>query len=280
MELSSHSASGLNKVARYGWTTKDLPGKLKMLNKDILRVDPAYQRDLVDEKVTKITAGWSWVACGAIIVGLRDGEYWVIDGQHRVMSAKRRSDIDALPCLVFETESVKQEAQGFLDANTNRKPITSAARHKAMVASGNQTAKFVQAQIDALGLFVSTNSKTAGAVKCIGLCMRRAEEDRERFARVMSLVAEMVKNEGMFVPERVIDGVWFLDANCGEGLHDKRLVQRLREKGAKSMLDAANRAAAYYARGGAKVWADGMLAELNKGLHRKFTLNTNAESCE
>lgn len=53
---------------------------------------------------------------------------------------------------MFETEGVKQEAQGFLDVNTGRKPITSTGRHKAMVAAGNDTASFVQSQIDALGL--------------------------------------------------------------------------------------------------------------------------------
>lgn len=37
-------------------------------------------------------------------------------------------------------------------------------------------------------------------------------------------------------------------------------------------IRTANRAAAYYASGGGKVWAQGMLAELNKGLHKKLTM--------
>jgi hypothetical protein len=272
MELSTHTAKGVDKVKRYGWTMKDKPGTLTMLHKDTLQVHPAYQRELVEQKVKQITAEWSWIACGALIVGKRGGEYWVIDGQHRAMGAKRRSDIEQLPCLVFETEGVKQEAQGFLDVNTGRKPITSTGRHKAMVAAGNDTASFIQAQIDALGLQVKGTSGRAGNLKCIGWCMKRASEDRERFTRVLTLVAEMANKDGIFVPERVLEGVWILDSKCGDGLADKRLVQRLKDKGAQALLDAAGRAAAFYNGGGGKIWAQGMLAELNKGLQRKFTL--------
>jgi hypothetical protein len=75
------------------------------------------------------------------------------------------------------------------------------------------------------------------------------------------------------VAERLLEGLWILHARCGEGLADKRLTKRLREKGARALLDGANRAAAYYASGGGKVWAQGMLSELNKGLHRKFTMD-------
>lgn len=102
--------------------------------------------------------------------------------------------------------------------------------------------------------------------------MKRASEDRERFTRVLTLVAEMANKDGIFVPERVLEGVWILDTKCGDGLADKRLVQRLKDKGAQALLDAAGRAASFYNGGGGKIWAQGMLAELNKGLQRKFTL--------
>lgn len=275
MDLSTHTVKGvvkgIDKVARYGWTIKDAPGTLTMLHKDVLQVHPAYQRDLIEQKVRQITAEWSWIACGTLIIGKRGGEYWVIDGQHRAMGAKRRSDIQQLPCLVFETESVKQEAQGFLDVNTGRKPITSTGRHKAMVAAGNDTAAFVQSQLDQLGITIRSKAERAGDIKCIGWCMKRASEDRDRFTRVLRLVADMSNNDGIFIAERVLEGVWILDSKCGDGLSDKRLVQRLKDKGAKVLLDAAGRAAAFYSAGGGKVWAEGMLNELNKGLHRKFT---------
>jgi hypothetical protein len=273
MELTTHTALGVDKTARYGWVTKDEPGELKMLHKEVLQIHPAYQRDVLPEKVKAITAAWSWLSLGALVVGERGGEFWVIDGQHRALAAKRRSDITHLPCVVFKTGDVKTEARGFLDLNTGRKPVTAVAKQKAMVAAGDEVAAFVQQQCDALELEIKASAHTVGQLKCVAWCHRRAAEDKEIFRAVLSLGAELSKQDQMPVAERLLEGLWILNAKCGEGLADKRLMKRLREKGARLMVDAANRAAAYYASGGGKVWAQGMLAELNKGLQRKFTMD-------
>lgn len=273
MEVTTHTAKGVDKTARYGWVTKDEPGALQMLHKDVLQIHPAYQRDVLPEKVKAITAAWSWLSLGALVVGKRGGEFWVIDGQHRTLAAKRRSDITHLPCVVFETADVKTEARGFLGLNTGRKPVTAVAKQKAMVAAGDEVAAFVQQQCVVLGLEIKPSAHTAGQLKCVAWCTRRAAEDKAVFSTVLALAADLSRQDNMPVNERVLEGLWILNAKCGEGLADKRLTKRLREKGARLLLDAANRASAYYASGGGKVWAQGMLGELNKGLHRKFTMD-------
>lgn len=273
MEMTTHTAKGVDKTARYGWVTKDEPGELKMLHKDVLQIHPAYQRDVLPDKVKSITAEWSWLSLGALVVGERGGEYWVIDGQHRTLAAKRRSDIAQLPCVVFKTADVKTEARGFLDLNTGRKPVTAVAKQKAMVAAGDEVAAYVQQQCEALGLEIKANVHSAGQLKCVAWCARRAAENKDVFRAVLTIGAELSTQDQMPVSERLLEGLWLLNARCGDGLADKRLTKRLREKGARTLLDAANRAAAYYASGGGKVWAQGMLAELNKGLQRKFTID-------
>ncbi len=273
MELTTHTAKGVDKTSRYGWVTKDEPGELRMLHKDTLQVHPAYQRDLLTEKVKAITAAWSWLSLGALVVGERGGEYWVIDGQHRAMAAKRRSDITHLPCVVFKTTDVRSEARGFLDLNTGRKPVTIIAKQKAMVAAGDEVAAYVQQQCDTLGLEIKARPSTVGQLKCVGWCLRRAAEDKDTFRKVLAFAAELSSQDNTWVNERLLDGLWVLNAKCGDGLADKRLANRLREKGARSLTEAAGRAAAFYTKGGPKVWALGMLTELNKGLQRKFALD-------
>lgn len=272
MELTTHTAKGVDKVKRYGWTVQDEPGELRLLHKDTLQIHPAYQRDLIAQKVTEISANWSWVALGALVIGERGGEFWVIDGQHRAAAAKRRSDITHLPCVVFKTTDVKQEARGFLTIQTMRKPVTAVAKQKALVTAGDEVAAYVQKQCEALSLEIKPHARTAGQLKCVAWCMRRASEDKEVFRVVLAMGAELSAQDQMPVNERLLEGLWLLNAKCGEGLADKRLAKRLREKGARLLLDAANRAAAFYISGGGKVWARGMLAELNKGLQRKFTM--------
>ncbi len=280
MELTTHTAKGVDKVKRYGWSVQDAPGEMRLLHKDMLQIHPAYQRDLVPQKVSEISATWSWVALGALVVGERGGEFWVIDGQHRAAAAKRRSDITHLPCVVFKTTDVKQEARGFLTIQTMRKPVTAVAKQKAMVTAGDEVAGFVQQTVETLGLQIRPTAGKAGELKCVGWCLKRAADDRETFVKVLRLGAALCAQDNMPVAERVLEGLWVLNDKCGSGLADQRFVKRLHERGGRVLLDAANKAAAYYSSGGGRIWAQGMLGELNKGLQerRRFTMGGAVEA--
>lgn len=96
---------GLDKVQRYGWTMQDKQGEQRQINKNLLLVNDDYQRTASASKILEIASEWSWIGCGVIIVAKRDGSYWVIDGQHRVLAAKRRSDIKEMPCLVLMSKT-------------------------------------------------------------------------------------------------------------------------------------------------------------------------------
>ena len=77
---------------------------------------------------------------------------------------------------------------------------------------------------------------------------------------------------GVAVGEKLLDGVWYIHRHVAGGLSDARLSRRLRDIGPRRLTESAIRAAAYYARGGAKVFASGMIEEINKNLRSKFTL--------
>lgn len=245
-----------------------------MINKVDLKIDPQYQRELVPAKVRDITAQWSWIACGAIIVAERNGDFWAIDGQHRVAAALRRSDIQLLPCIVFQSQGVADEAESFLRVNTNRKPIDSIAKHRAKLAANDEDAAFIESTLKACGLKVASSSDQPLSVHCLGWCAKRVKDDRDAFASVLSLVAQMAIDTDYPkpLPSRVLDGLWHINTRCAAGLNDKRLVERIKSIGVDRLLHAANRAAQLYAAGGAKIWAQGMLEEINKGLRYKYTL--------
>jgi hypothetical protein len=268
--LASETPQGVDKTKRYGWVTKDIPGELTILHKDKLQVHPAYQRDVIPNKVKEITANWSWVAAGAIVVGERGGEFWIIDGQHRVLAAKRRSDIDCLPCLVFQTESVKQEAIAFLDLNAGRKPVSSIAKFKAMTAADDQVACAVNDVLSSLGVSVASHAKKAREMNGVAWCIKKAKENVEKFEIVMRVAVDISGDTP--IKERLLDGLWYINEKLPGGITEKRFYDRLHSVGAKRLIEAANRSAAYFVAGGAKVWATGMMDEINKGLHRKFSL--------
>lgn len=277
MELSTHKHQTIDTVTRYGWKLKDQPGKLKMLHKDALSIDADYQRDALTEKVRQIAANWSWLSLGALVVGERDGQYFVIDGQHRLLAAKKRTDIKELPCVVFETADVKTEARGFLDLNTGRKPVSAFGKQKALVAAGDELASFVHNTCKELGIEVVSSAHAGKQLRCISLCIRRAGENRAAFSRVLRVAAGLSMQDNVPITDKLLDGLLYIHMNCGQGLDDKRLVKRLYEKGTVALLEAAHRAAVFYTRGGAKVWATGMLEEINKNLRNKFTMENGVD---
>jgi hypothetical protein len=264
-----------DKVTRHGWTIKDSPGTLQNLSKTVLQVHASYQRHAVDSKVLQLAAKWSWVACGTILVGKRGGEYWVIDGQHRVLAAKRRSDIKTLPCLVFKTESVAQEAQGFLDANTGRKPVMTIDKYRAGLAANDPTYVVLQGIFNRLGIAVKVTISGAKDFKSIAWAAKRVKEDPEALEFVLSKAIEV---SGKYpLSEKIVASLFYIHKNASVDLNDVRLIKKLTKIGGQGIVDAANRAGAYFSSGGVRIWADGVLNEVNKGLHSKIVIVRNEE---
>lgn len=262
-----------NKIELYGWELKDAPGQLMLLNKNALVVDHSYQRKASHTRVIQIAQKWSWLACGVVLVARRKGDQrlYVVDGQHRVLAALKRSDIDLMPCLVFETSSAHEEAAGFYDANTGRRMPTTLEKWKAQLMRGDEATVFVDAMIRAAG---RVPSAAAGPteVRCLTALLRAATNDRELLVRMWPLVVEVC--HGHVLHERVFEGLLLLESNLPEGqsLTRKRWRDKIMSIGYTGLLDAAQRASAFYARGGPKVWAMGMLEALNKGCRIRMTM--------
>ena len=262
-------ARAITKVEKFGWTIKDEPGLFMMVNKNEINIHPAYQRPLNNAKVLEIAKAWSWMAAGIIIIGERGNEFWAIDGQHRVAAAKKRHDIQELPCLIFSTESVEQEAQGFLDVNTGRKPVSGLAKFTASISAGDENSRFVHALLSEVGITAKAVASGRKELKSIAWAISRSKENRPAFEVVVRLVSELC--EECSVSEWLLDGLYYLHVN-GLSLTDKKTRERLVKVGAPRLVEAAKRASAYYARGGAKIWGTGMLDEFNKGFRTKVAL--------
>lgn len=266
-----HSQGNVDKIERYDWKLMDRPGELRMLNKRLLRVDERYQREATESKVKEIARAWSWLGCGAVLVAERGGQHFVYDGQHRVLAALRRSDIENLPCIVFRTDGTKEEAEAFLRANKNRKPLNGLAKYRAATAAGQPAALLVQQLISGVGRTPSEVS-SGTTVRCLALMMLHAERQPDVLKRVWPLIAEVCV--GNPTHERVMDGLLYIENHLpqGESLLDREWRKRALRVSYGGLLGAANRFAAAYAKGGAKVWGLGMVEAMNKGFRTHMKL--------
>lgn len=262
------------KVDRYKWTKLDAMGELKMLPKSTLEVDHAYQRQPSELKTKEIASDFSWVGFGAIVVADRgDGRFFVIDGQHRVLAALRRSDIDRVPCVVFAMESLSEEAQAFLVLNTNRKPLTGLAKHNAMVESGQPVASRVATLVASVNRTMVESSSCAGrVVGCVTGLQRNMAADADVTTKMFLLLDKVVGDRP--IKEMLLEGLIWIEQKmpAGESLTDKRWRDRLVSVGYDDLNVEAKRAAAAFGKGGRAVWGRGMLRAINRGLRTKLVL--------
>lgn len=270
-QIRTHVHNGkISKIDRYKWQALGDKGTFREIHKSELSIPREYQRDTNSAKVLDIASKWSWFGCAVIIVAYRNETLWVVDGQHRVLAAMTRSDIGALPCLIFDTTSLTEEAMAFLLINSGRKPISAIDKLRALNEAGDQDCAFVVNELSGLGIEIVKTANKAMQIKCIAACQRMAKDKPQSFIRALTVCAKLSEAENAAIQERVLSGLFFLDVYLTVNLTDDRLHQKVMNTGMKALHDAASRSAAYFASGGSKVWAQGILSVLNKGLKTRF----------
>ncbi len=267
---------GTSKVDHYKWTLKDLRGTYMAIDKNELFVDHAYQRDQNEAKVMEMCRGWSWMACGAILVALRqDGTHFVFDGQHRVMAARKRADITTLDCLVFEVDELHDEAEGFLKSNTLRKPVPMMAKFKAMIVCNDVHAVAVSELLESLGLAADKQSRPS-SFNALAWAVKAHSRDKKEFESTLRIAAQLAGKKH-YVTESMCRGLFHLGMKH-QALANQKFVRRLLQVGYQEVVEGINRAVAYYKKGGDKVWAQGILDTVNHGLRNRFYVGPNQDA--
>ena len=263
-------------VTRYNVTVRNAPGEFLMIPKQELEVDATYQRNRINQRrVDALTRTWDWIACGCLVVALRDDNKWfVVDGQHRKLAADQRGDINELPCLVFETTNRREEAVSFLAINQGRVGVGSLDRYRAQLLSGDKTAYAVDAMLKSTG-HRAGETASARTVSCVQCLYNLAKEDRERFERLWPLLAELHPDGPM--TEMVIKGLWTVDKWLGErSVTESPYREKLLVIGGKGLHHEIRREMAVIGQSGSRVAACAIAKYLNKqrmAAHLKIQIN-------
>ena len=250
--------------------TIDEPGEFAMIDKTQLNVDPSYQRSHTEAKIIKMANEWSWIACGAISVALRDnGDWYVRDGQHRVLAAMRRADIKELPCLLFDVTSVPQEARGFLMTNTHRKSMTAVNKFKALIMTGDPAAKEADLLIASSGrqLAAGGGASNFSAVDMLLQCIRRNERATRE---VWPVVVELCR--GHRISSTILGGMWYLQQRLpNDSLSDAKWRKRILSVGLQEIDESMTKAAAFLnTTRGLRASGIGIANAINHGLRNKL----------
>jgi hypothetical protein len=256
---------------------KDVPPDMKWVHKSQLEIDPSYQRDANLTKVKSIAIAWSWKALGALHVARRaNGKFLVFDGNHRLLAAKRRADVQELPCLVFPSACVVEEAESFLKVNTNRRPLSALDRFRAQVAVGLPEALLVQELLDAAGYTLST-SPSAGKRQtgAVGALVKSARLDAAVLRRAWPLILKLAEDGP--IPGRLVQSVFYVERKLNgtpDSLLESPWRDRLIKLGLKGLLEATAAMASLEKRSGEAIFGRALVAALNRGVRNKLVLSS------
>lgn len=254
-----------SKADRYDWVKPGAKGELRWINKSIIQVDASYQRSADENKAVQLARQFSWPAFGVILVARRDdGALFAMDGQHRVLAARRRSEIAEIPCIVFDMADQKEEAGTFLLANTNRKVLPYLARFKAKLLVGDPASAMIDELLTSYGRRISAGCG-ANTVECVRALTMHAEKDPMLLRRIWPLLMRLT--EGRHLHERVVGSLMYIEKwASGASLTNPKWEKRVLALGADGIIRAANEGAAFFSKGGPKAWALGVEKALNRNM--------------
>jgi hypothetical protein len=152
----------------------ELPMKTEFIFENLpignLRNDSRYQRDLDLDWVEEIVAKYRKELFMPIVIGMRDdGSLMVVDGQHRVLAARKMS-WETVPCQIFESTGYEHESLIYELLQTQRAQLSVAQRFKARLARNEQIAVEINNIVNDMGLKLTTSGHGQTAIQCFTAC--------------------------------------------------------------------------------------------------------------
>lgn len=114
------------------------PGVSRDLSTAKLTSGLPYQRPVETEDVDKLIAKWNPCLLTPIVVSFRDGNFNVVDGQHRIAAMRRMAgggDV-IVPCIIYTGLTYEQEAELYYMLDRTRGKLRLGHATKALVESG------------------------------------------------------------------------------------------------------------------------------------------------
>lgn len=269
-------SSGKPKEVHYNWLSRNEPGELAYVHKNKLLIDHSYQRELNDGKRIRIASKFNWAAFGVMLVSRRkNGDLYVIDGQHRLAAAKSRADIQEVPCAIFDlSEHLQDEAFDFLVTNKDRRALTGIESYKALIRTGDPVALVVQRLVAAAGREVGTAGPKA--IACVVYMYRAVTTDALALERAWPTIAAVCEGERM--DNRLLAGLFTLERRLidrneqSRSISEPKIHAALLDAGYGKLTRSISESSAYYKRGGELVFARGCLNVLNYKRQHRFAI--------
>lgn len=127
--------------------------KIELVKVELLRSKEPYQRKVKSKNVQKIFDPNQYTS---IIVSHRDGNYNIVDGQHRHLIYKNTYGLKGeLRCEVRYGLSYQEEAALFKSLNSQSKSLTPLEEFNADIESGDELSLNIKNCVESVGFYIS-----------------------------------------------------------------------------------------------------------------------------
>lgn len=210
-------SNGKNRVER--------EARLRWVPISLMRVSPVAQRDLNQARVDKMAADPDLEQLGTPTVNLRDGAWYIIDGQHRIAMLEQIGWGDQqVHCWAYEGLTEQEEAEKFLKLN-DILAVDTFARFRSGVTAGRPVPCDIDRIVRSQGLCVSRD-RIPGGIRAVGTLERVYTRSGPRvLARSLGIVRDAYGDAGL--EAAVIDGIGLLCDRYEAELDIPTVVERL-----------------------------------------------------
>lgn len=191
----------------------------------MMRVSPLAQRDLNHARVDRLAAGMDLEQLGTPVVNLRDGWFYIIDGQHRIEALKAIGyGTQQVQCWMYTGLSEADEAAMFLKLNDSL-TVGAYSKFKVAVAAGRPDETDIDRIVRAQGLRIGLG-RSGGAVGAVDTLRRvYLRGGPACLARTLRVVNGAYGDAGL--DAMVIDGIGLVCHRYDGQLKDERLAAAL-----------------------------------------------------
>lgn len=212
-------------------------GEIEIVQIDSLHVDVSYQRDPSMDLVQKMARKWDEITAGPIVVSRRrNGDLYVINGQHRMLAAALAGKTEMV-AQVVNNLTARQEAELRLRGNVGLAE-RSQERFRARVAAGHKDALAIVAICDRFETKINADFQVHEGINAVSAIDALYKEDSGLLlTRVFEVIRDAwgtVGGENATAP--ILKGLaWFIQKHANESDRG-RLIERMQFEGPDGMM--------------------------------------------
>lgn len=227
--------------------------------------DKAYQRELDSRRVKKIVNNFNPKLVNPIKVSLRNGQYYVFDGQHTLKALVLRNNGKDLlvECKIYENLTQEQEAELFAEQNGISKNVDISSKMKAKHLSGDKEIRELKDGIESLGIkFDFSKNKENNKIICYNTVYKIYKQNSIDFLKeVLQIIMESWGKDECGLRKEIISGISIFCKTYDGKYKREELIRKLKKVSAVYIL----REGSISSYGGDKRFARQILNVYNKG---------------